>query len=191
MPDVGATVLPQHRRTFFLPEDHEEVRTGGGGVPGSDKNLQSIGCSYCWGPQRQGEGKTWGGGVDRGRDRGKGHSLCIGAGLVEEGEGDRAGHPGPHFPGAVEHGTPVEQTLEVLRLGLVPWEERRPLTHSRLRSFPSSQWLPTTRLITERSRVLGPKRPRKLQPAPASSVPTGQRVNSVSLRTSRVNGESV
>lgn len=69
---------------------------------------------------------------------GRGCSPCTGAGLVEEGEGDRAGHLRPHFPGAAEHGGPVEQALEVLGLGLIPWEGRQSIP-SFLRSFLRSR----------------------------------------------------
>lgn len=52
------------------------------------------------------------------------HSPCTGAGFVEEGEGDGAGHLGPHFPGAAEHVDPVEEALQVLGLGLVPYRRQ-------------------------------------------------------------------
>lgn len=80
---------------------------------------------HCWAPRgrrRPGEGKA----ERRGGDRGRGHSPLVGAGLVEEGEGDRAAHLGPHFPGAAERGGPIKEALEVLGLGLVPCEGDSP-----------------------------------------------------------------
>ena len=68
--------------------------------------------------------------VGRGGDRGREHSPCIRAGLVEEGEGDRAGYLGPHFPGASKQGGPVKEALQVLRLGLIPWEGEQTLLQS-------------------------------------------------------------
>lgn len=50
----------------------------------------------------------------------KRHSLGGGAGAVEEPKGNRASHLGPHLPRAVEGLDPIEETLQVLRLGLVP-----------------------------------------------------------------------
>lgn len=86
-----------------------------------------------WGTQRQEE--AWGGqGREEERGQRRGHSPLVGAGLVEEGEGDRAGHLRPHFPGAVEHGVPVKEALEVLGLGLVPWERHPLLISSFIRS---------------------------------------------------------
>lgn len=80
-------------------------------------------------------------GPEEGREQRRGHSPLVGAGLIEEGEGDGAVHLGPHFPGAAEHGGPIKEALEVLGLGLVPCEGDSPCSFPPS-SIPSSPWLP-------------------------------------------------
>lgn len=114
-------LLLLHPATFLLPEGHTQLRPGTG--EGSRRAETSAELQLLPGPWesgRPGQGRP---GQDRAKSRGgteKGHSLCIRAGPVEEAEGDRAGHLGPHLPRAAERVGPVKDTLQVLGLGLVP-----------------------------------------------------------------------
>lgn len=59
------------------------------------------------------------------------------------------GYLGPHFPGAGEQGGSVKEALEVLRLGLIPWEGEQTLLQSSFVHSLAFNGL-TMRLITER-----------------------------------------
>ena len=59
------------------------------------------------------------------------------------------GYLGPDFPGAGKQGGPVKEALEVLRLGLIPWEGEQTLLQSSFVHSLAFSGL-TMRLVTER-----------------------------------------
>lgn len=108
--------------TFLLPEGHTQLRRG---TRRAETSVELRLLPGPWESRRPGQGRPGQArpGQGRAKSRGgteKGHSLCIRAGPVEEAEGDRAGHLGPHLPRAAERVGPVKDTLQVLGLGLVP-----------------------------------------------------------------------